>query len=201
MKKSTLQVRLNERVTFDRRKGPSPVFFKQKIGKTEFCHFLWVQFFSLFPSTSPTLIRRSRSFPDRTPVICYVLFHDALILEKINGKPRIPHPNQGWVNGGFLPFARLYRWFAFATLGYNALHFSILWSTLPLNEIFLRLMKIAGIFILCPPRQRTFLLHLIFQELLHPQVLTFSGFFVQRLLRSGVITLRTPLKTSNDLTI
>ena len=30
MKKSTLQARLNGRVTFDRRKGPLPAFFKEK---------------------------------------------------------------------------------------------------------------------------------------------------------------------------
>ena len=56
---STLHVRLNGGVTFDRRKGPSPVLKNEKKKKKD-----------------GSQISRSSSFPQHIPVICYVFFHD-----------------------------------------------------------------------------------------------------------------------------
>ena len=96
MKKSTLQVRLNRRLTFDRRIDvPSPSFFSnKKWGKKFVCRLVnWACKLRLrhvhgcLPlisekvprqgSENYTIFKTAARVPHHTPVICSVLFHDA----------------------------------------------------------------------------------------------------------------------------
>ena len=95
MKKSTLQVRLNGRVTFDRRiEVPSPSFFLTKNEeKKSFADWLIELANRGFGMSTDAFLNSVKKFldkevsivcylttarvPHHTPVICYVLFHDA----------------------------------------------------------------------------------------------------------------------------
>ena len=95
MKKSTLQVRLNGRVTFDRRiEVPSPsVFLTKNEEKKSFADWLIELANRGFGMSTDAFLNSVKKFldkevsivcylttarvPHHTPVICYVLFHDA----------------------------------------------------------------------------------------------------------------------------
>ena len=96
MKKSTLQVRLNRRVTFDRRiEVPSPSFFfkTKNEEKKSFADWLIELANQGFGMSTDAFLNSVKKFldkevsivchlttarvPHHTPVICYVLFHDA----------------------------------------------------------------------------------------------------------------------------
>ena len=93
MKKSTLQVRLNRRVAFDRRiEVPSPSFFLNKNEeKQSFADWLIELANRGFGMSTDAFLKSVKKFldkevriilltaarvPHHTPVICYVLFHD-----------------------------------------------------------------------------------------------------------------------------
>ena len=96
MKKSTLQVRLNRRVTFDRLvEVPSPIFLNKKWRKKVVCRLAnWACKLRLrhvhgcLPymisekvprpgSKNHAIFKTAARVPHHTPVTCYVLFHDA----------------------------------------------------------------------------------------------------------------------------
>ena len=96
MKKSTLQVRLNRRVTFDREievHSPSFLYLIKNEEKKSFAEWLIELANGGFGMSTDAFLKSVKKFPDKgviliyyltaacvlhhTPVICYVLFHDA----------------------------------------------------------------------------------------------------------------------------
>ena len=96
MKKSTLQVRLNRRVTFDRQievHSPSFLYLIKNEEKKSFAEWLIELANGGFGMSTDAFLKSVKKFPDKgviliyyltaacvlyhTPVICYVLFHDA----------------------------------------------------------------------------------------------------------------------------